>query len=214
MDFGTISSKLNDGKYATMEEFKADVELVFSNCRQFNPPGTSPTIIVAVVEKVFKKEWPKAMERKLSWTEKRGLQAVLTTLSKDPSSVKPSIIFRLTNLWFRCWIFQNPVDPVALGIPTYFEVIPKKDARDLKTIRQKLDTDKYDSVEGFEADVELMFHNAVKFNGIDSEVGAVAISLRDQFRTLVAGWRSGPSKKRKDGDHGTPQPVAKKVKMG
>lgn len=83
MDFGTISSKLNDGKYGAMEEFKADVELVFSNCRQFNPPGTSPTIIAAVVEKVFKKEWPKAMERKLSWSEKRGLQGVLTTLSKD-----------------------------------------------------------------------------------------------------------------------------------
>ncbi|KAH9486347.1 Transcription initiation factor TFIID subunit 2 [Psilocybe cubensis] len=198
MDFGTISSKLNDGRYVTMEEFKADVELVFSNCRQFNPPGTSPTIIVAVVEKVFRKEWPKAMERKLSWTEKRGLQGVLNTLSKDP----------------MCWIFQNPVDPIALGIPTYFDVIPKKDARDLKTIRQKLDTDKYDSVEAFEADVELMFHNAIKFNGIDSEVGVITVSLREQFRTLVAGWKSGPSKKRKEGDHGTPQPVAKKLKTG
>lgn len=83
MDFGTISSKLDGGNYATMEDFKADIELVFSNCRQFNPIGTHPTIITAIVEKVFRKEWPKAMERKLSWTEKRGLQGVLTTLSKD-----------------------------------------------------------------------------------------------------------------------------------
>lgn len=84
MDFGTMSNKLNEGKYHAMEEFKDDVELIFSNCRLFNPPGTGPTLCAGVVEKAFKKEWPKAMERKLSWTEKRGLQGVLTTLIKEP----------------------------------------------------------------------------------------------------------------------------------
>lgn len=114
----------------------------------------------------------------------------------------------------RSWIFREPVDPVALGIPTYFDVIPKKDARDLKTIRQKLDNDKYETVESFEADMELMFHNAIKFNGLDSEVGGISVALRDRFRSLLMGWKSGTTKKRKDGDHGTPQPVAKKLKMG
>jgi transcription initiation factor TFIID subunit 2 len=84
MDFGTITQKLSDGQYATMEDFKKDVELIFSNCRQFNPSATFPVICADVVEKGFKKEWPKALERKLSWTEKRGLQGLVSTLVKEP----------------------------------------------------------------------------------------------------------------------------------
>lgn len=91
MDFGTMSAKLNEGKYRTMEQFKNDMELVFSNCRLFNPPGTVPTICAAVVEKAFKKEWPKAMERKLSWTEKRGLQGILTAIVKEQMYVNHQI---------------------------------------------------------------------------------------------------------------------------
>lgn len=84
MDFGTITNKLSQGNYSTMEELGSDIELVFHNCRQFNPPATFPVTCADVVERAFKKEWPKAMERKLSWTEKRGLQGVLTALVKEP----------------------------------------------------------------------------------------------------------------------------------
>jgi transcription initiation factor TFIID subunit 2 len=110
------------------------------------------------------------------------------------------------------------VDPVALGIPTYFDIIPRKDARDLKTIRQKLDNDKYDSVEAFEADVELMVQNAITFNGAESEVGRMAVLVRDKFTELMANMKNGtaPGKKRKDADganRGTPQPP-KKLKVG
>lgn len=84
MDFGTISNKLTQGKYSTMEEFGRNIELVFSNCRQFNPPATFPVTCADMVERAFKKEWPKAIERKLSWMEKRGLQGVMTALVKEP----------------------------------------------------------------------------------------------------------------------------------
>jgi transcription initiation factor TFIID subunit 2 len=106
------------------------------------------------------------------------------------------------------------VDPVLLGIPTYFDVIPKKDARDLRTIRQKLDTDKYDSVETFEADIDLMIRNAITFNGADSEVGYIAAGVHDRVKELLSGVKVGSgTKKRKEGDKGTPQP-SKKVKLG
>lgn len=87
MDFGTMLTKLNENKYQSMEQFKEDMELVFNNCRQFNTPDTYPTKCASIVEKVFKKEWPKAMERKLSWTEKRGLQGIMTAFVKEPMSV-------------------------------------------------------------------------------------------------------------------------------
>ena len=83
-------TNLNENKYQSMEQFKEDMELVFSNCRQFNTPDTYPTKCAAIVEKVFKKEWPKAMERKLSWTEKRGLQGIMTAFVKEPMSVHSS----------------------------------------------------------------------------------------------------------------------------
>jgi transcription initiation factor TFIID subunit 2 len=102
---------------------------------------------------------------------------------------------------------------VALGVPTYYDIIPRKDARDLKTIRQKLDNDKYDTMEALEADLELMLDNAIKFNGIDSEVGLIANTVRQRLDELMTTWRSGGAKKRKDGDQGTPQPT-KKIKMG
>jgi transcription initiation factor TFIID subunit 2 len=103
---------------------------------------------------------------------------------------------------------------VLLGIPTYFDVIPRKDARDLRTIRQKLDSDKYDTVESFEADLELMIQNAIKFNGRDSEVGDIAAKVQSRIQELLESFKSGGSKKRgKDGDQGTPQP-SKKAKVG
>jgi len=104
------------------------------------------------------------------------------------------------------------VDPVLLAIPTYFNVIPRKNARDLKTIKQKLDSDKYDTWEAFEADVELMLDNAITFNGLESEVGAITTSMRDKVQEVMDGWKSGASKKRKDNEKGTPQP-AKRVKI-
>lgn len=79
-----MMNQLNENKYATMEEFKKDMELVFSNCRLFNPPNTYPVNCADLVEKAFKREWPKVMERKLTWAEKRGLQGVLSTVTKEP----------------------------------------------------------------------------------------------------------------------------------
>ncbi|KAJ4485637.1 hypothetical protein J3R30DRAFT_3440949 [Lentinula aciculospora] len=194
MDLGTISAKLGREEYSSMEDFSKDVELVFNNCRQFNPPRTFPVICADVVEAAFKKEWSKVREKKLSWAEKRGLQAILSAFVKEDLS----------------FVFREPVDPILLGIPTYFDIIPHKDARDLRTIKQKLDADKYETVDAFEADVELMVQNAIKFNGADSEVGLIATEVHDHLKSAVASWKAGNSKKRKDGDKiGSQQPMKK-----
>ncbi|KAJ7508635.1 hypothetical protein B0H11DRAFT_37054 [Mycena galericulata] len=195
MDFGTISANLASQGYESMEEIRKDIELVFSNCKTFNPPATFPWACADVLEKVYKKEWPKAMERKLSPAEKRGLQGILKTIGQEDIS----------------WIFREPVDPVLLQIPTYFDII--KRPRDLHTIRDKLNSDKYDTVEAFEADVRLMLDNAITFNGLESEVGALAVGFRDRFQELVVNWKTGANKKRKDGEKANTQPT-KKIKIG
>lgn len=207
-----MSEQLTNGKYSYMEDFARDMQLVFSNCRKFNPPLTYPVTCADNVGKAFKKEWAKAMEKKLSWLDKRSLQGLMTALVKEdmcaPSFALPS---DCSFPPYSSFVFREPVDPVLLGIPTYFDVIPRKDARDLRTIRQKLDSDKYGSVDAFEADIDLMIHNAITFNGVDSEVGEFAVGLRNRITELLD--MKSSSKKRKDSDKLTPQPT-KKVKLG
>ena len=113
----------------------------------------------------------------------------------------------------RSFVFREPVDPVLLQIPTYFDVIPKKNARDLRTIRSKLDADKYDSIDAWEADMDLMIDNALLFNGVASEVGVISVQVRDKYKDMVANVRGGAGSKRKGGEQGTPQPT-KKARLG
>ncbi|CAA7264461.1 unnamed protein product [Cyclocybe aegerita] len=40
MDFGTMTQKVNKGKYRSLEEFASDFKLVTSNAKIFNPPNT------------------------------------------------------------------------------------------------------------------------------------------------------------------------------
>ncbi|TFK56505.1 hypothetical protein OE88DRAFT_1689584 [Heliocybe sulcata] len=201
MDLQTMGNKLNEGKYTCMEDFQKDMELIFHNCRKFNPPMTDPVNWADTVEKTFKKEWAKATEKKLSYQEKRSLQSLMGKLVAEDTS----------------WVFREPVDPVALGIPTYFDVIPRHTARDLRTIRQKLDNDKYDSIEAFEADLDLMVRNSIVFNGADSEVGKIAVLLKNRYRELLANVKQQQSKKRKDtdskGGSATPQPTSKRARV-
>lgn len=109
----------------------------------------------------------------------------------------------------RSFVFLEPVDPVLLGIPTYHDVIPKHKARDLRTIRSKLDADKYDSVEAFEADLDLMIDNAILFNGADSEVGQVAVLVRGKYQDLLAPVKGPGNAKRKGSEKATQQPNKK-----
>jgi hypothetical protein len=58
--------------------------------------------------------------------------------------------------------FSAPVDPVALGIPTYYQII--KEPMDLRTIAQKMEANQISSPEEFARLMRLVFQNAIKFN--------------------------------------------------
>ena len=58
--------------------------------------------------------------------------------------------------------FSDPVDPVALGIPTYHQII--KEPMDLRTIARNMDNNQISSPEEFARLVRLVFENAMKFN--------------------------------------------------
>lgn len=78
-------------------------------------------------------------------------------------------------------IFREAVDPVALGLPTYFEVyvhswceksrrglmsrIPREDARDLSLIKSNLDKGIYSTYKQVDDDFAQMLENCKMFNG-------------------------------------------------
>ncbi|XP_043701837.1 transcription factor GTE9-like [Telopea speciosissima] len=83
------------------------------------------------------------------------------------------------------WVFNQPVDPVALNIPDYFSIILKP--MDLGTIKSKLQKKSYLSSQEFAADVRLTFSNAMSYNPPSNKVHLMAKKLNTTFNL---GWKS------------------------
>lgn len=87
------------------------------------------------------------------------------------------------------WVFHDAVDPVALGLPDYFDVV--KNPMHLELVKKKLENAIYSTMDAFARDVKLVFENAILYNGESSEVGALAQSMLDKFdvsyNTLLQG---------------------------
>ncbi|KAJ0534261.1 putative chromatin remodeler Bromodomain family [Helianthus annuus] len=77
------------------------------------------------------------------------------------------------------WVFNKPVDVVALKIPDYFNVIKKP--MDLGTIKTKLCSGSYSSPSQFAADVRLTFSNAMTYNPPGNDVHIMADVLSKFF---------------------------------
>ena len=80
-------------------------------------------------------------------------------------------------------VFNQPVDPEALGIPTYFQVI--KEPMDLGTVLARLRAGHYHSVGECFRETELVFANAMQFNPAAHPVHKMAQDLREDFHVEV-----------------------------
>ncbi|KAL7718716.1 Bromodomain protein [Entamoeba marina] len=95
--------------------------------------------------------------------DKKKCQGILARLTKLPES----------------YAFLLPVDPEALGIPTYFNII--KNPMDLGTIQKKLTKNTYSTRNDFAQDVRLTFENAKLFNPVGNLVHTYAVTLLKLF---------------------------------
>ncbi|OQR84952.1 hypothetical protein ACHHYP_12514 [Achlya hypogyna] len=93
----------------------------------------------------------------------RKCLSILKALSSNPKAVP----------------FLVPVDPVALAIPDYFNVI--KDPMDLGTIRSNFDYGVYAEPEYFAGHVRLVFKNAMLYNAPHTQVYVFAQKLLEDF---------------------------------
>ncbi|KAF7507359.1 hypothetical protein GJ744_010676 [Endocarpon pusillum] len=79
--------------------------------------------------------------------------------------------------------FREPVNPVALQIPTYFDIIKKP--MDLGTMDRKLKGSKYQSVSAFVADFNLIVDNTALFNGPNHNVTESGVKMRQSFNNQM-----------------------------
>ncbi|TXG60031.1 hypothetical protein EZV62_014604 [Acer yangbiense] len=80
------------------------------------------------------------------------------------------------------WVFNTPVDVVALGLHDYYNVI--KTPMDLGTVKSNLDKNVYKSPVEFASDVRLTFNNALKYNPRGHDVHSMAETLLVKFEGI------------------------------
>jgi transcription initiation factor TFIID subunit 2 len=79
--------------------------------------------------------------------------------------------------------FLRPVDPVLDGVPNYLDVI--RHPMDLSTIRRKVDSSEYKSIDDFKRDVEQMLQNCFTYNQENTPVYKEGKALEKAFLSLL-----------------------------
>jgi len=112
------------------------------------------------------------------------LQSLKTGLRLTAAKIRQKcapVLKKLTD--HECsWIFMQPVDPVELNLPDYFDVI--KTPMDLGSIKKRMENNCYKSISEFGSDVRLTFDNAISYNGDGSDVCKVAREMKGIFEKL------------------------------
>ena len=108
-------------------------------------------------------EGPSEPVQPITATQKKHLVRVIQNVKKSPDA-KP---------------FLAPVDPVALNIPTYPNIV--KNPMDLKTMEEKLKNSQYSSVQAFRSDFDQIIQNAVLFNGNEHPVTRNGYAMKKGF---------------------------------
>ncbi|KAJ2963288.1 hypothetical protein NQZ79_g1638 [Umbelopsis isabellina] len=218
MDLGTVQAKVNSQQYCTIDEFVADVRLIFSNCYLFNGHDSPVSTMATEVEKAFDRavyKMPPAVQmpapvpaasapsqapakpliRKESKTkEKKATAVVEGDLSPEEQKRCRKALDEMKKPQYNniAWPFLLPVDPVAWGIVGYFDVVKKP--MDISTVEKKLNANEYANVTDFEQDVRQIFINCYLFNTPDNEVYQMGKSLEAVFD---AKWNKAPKEKEK-----------------
>jgi hypothetical protein len=76
-------------------------------------------------------------------------------------------------------VFKDPVDPIRDEVPDYLDVI--QTPSDLTSVRNRLRNDRYRSLQDFKRDVNLIWENAVQYNGRSSLPAFIADELSRIF---------------------------------
>ncbi|KAL9113277.1 MAG: hypothetical protein Q9227_002612 [Pyrenula ochraceoflavens] len=91
-------------------------------------------------------------------------------------------ILKKNKYWNISQYFLEPVDPVALNIPSYHSVIKKP--MDMHTMENKLNDNQYEKAKDFEEDFRLIFKNCYRFNVEGDVVWTAGKQFEQTFEEL------------------------------
>ena len=80
-------------------------------------------------------------------------------------------------------IFKDPVDPINDDLTDYFDFV--KNPSDLSTVRKRLLNKEYNSIQEFKRDMNLIWENAIAYNGRQSSVASCAEELSKIFQKRI-----------------------------
>ncbi|KAJ2724341.1 hypothetical protein GGI07_002020 [Coemansia sp. Benny D115] len=186
MDLGTIRKKLDRSQYRSPSQFVEDIKLVFSNCFLFNTAGTYVYSQGEALQSAFESVWKQQFGTKPDDPLPAALPDDIPVVDKALDRAR-TILGKLKKD-DNAWPFLKPVDPIAFGVPTYFDIV--KNPMDLSTVQKKLSRKSYASVADFVADVRLIFDDCVLFNPPDTPVHDCGQNLRAAAAKLFEpdGW--------------------------
>jgi len=205
MDLGTIQKKLNSHKYSSVDEWMADVRLVFMNAATFNPPNHIIHQMANTLNTVFDKKLATLfdkLETRSFIDDGRGPILAppvsaggagtpgLTSWPRKAKQVLKSVMEHP-----QAFPFNEPVDWKQLNIPDYPKII--KVPMDLGKIEKRLSQGHYTTLDNFVADVKLVFTNAktynVEFSDIHQMAKVIEAHFEEKFATVFKGHKRPPA---------------------
>jgi hypothetical protein len=193
MDLGTIQKKLSSNDYSNVDEWIADVRLVFTNATVFNPADHPVHLMAKTLNQTFEKNLAMMLEKldtRSFVNDGRG--ATLGTAASNEWPRKAKSILKSIMDHPQAFPFNEQVDWKKLKIPDYPKIIKKP--MDLSKVERQLNQHHYNTVEDFAGDVRLVFTNAKTYNVEFSDIHQMAKKVESHFEELFAS--SFKSKKR------------------
>lgn len=178
MDFGTITGKLVEGQYTSVEQFEADCRLVIQNCMAYNgskPENKAFCQQAGRLNDVLQQQL-EALNRYIKspagLAAKRVAELSISTssLPKPPIPLLSSVVEELRDEKYtdKQTKIAEPVmspfeKPVSVAeYPDYMKIV--QFPMDLQTIDRKTKAYQYSTPEDFEYDMVLMFQNCINYN--------------------------------------------------
>ncbi|PIS48106.1 hypothetical protein CJI97_005714 [Candidozyma auris] len=206
MDLSTIERKLTVNAYEDPSQIVDDFNLMVDNCIKFNGESAGISRMAKNIQAQFEKHMlnipPKVLAANghssntgAASRRRNAKETIHPPKSKElPYDVRPrkkkyaaelrfcnQVLKELTSkkLYSINFPFLQPVDPVALNIPHYFDVV--KNPMDLGTIQSNLANNKYENADDVERDVRLVFSNCYLFNPEGTDVNTMGHRLESVF---------------------------------
>jgi hypothetical protein len=197
MDFGTVTSKLMEGKYSSVDDFCSDCRLVLTNCINYYKDRPDGIMYIEQAKRLNNvlsqqvEQLSRYVKSSRGSADQQKANASIQ-LAQPPVPLLVSIIqeLRMINYTDKATKISEPVmgpfeKPVSVAaFPDYTQHV--SEPMDLSSVEKKAKAGLYLTPEDFEYDVNVIFKNCEKYNsarGGDHLVNMSKYGAR-QFRKL------------------------------